>query len=99
MGLILYKRGDKAGAREAFDKYLSLVPQAAERRMFDNIATRGLGTSERYLSTPPWRPLVAALVENEAHARVGLRVGGVERHRAPVLSERRLGRCFAAALP
>ena len=31
MGLVLYKRGDKAGAKEAFDKYLSLVPQASDR--------------------------------------------------------------------
>ena len=31
MGLVLYKRGDKAGAREAFEKYLSLAPQAADR--------------------------------------------------------------------
>jgi hypothetical protein len=31
MGLVLYKRGDKAGAKEAFDKYLSLVPRAADR--------------------------------------------------------------------
>ncbi len=31
MGLVLYKRGDKAAAREAFEKYLSLAPQAADR--------------------------------------------------------------------
>ena len=31
IGLLLYKRGDKAGAREAFEKYLSLVPQASDR--------------------------------------------------------------------
>jgi beta-barrel assembly-enhancing protease len=31
MGLVLYKRGDKAAAREAFEKYLSLAPQAKDR--------------------------------------------------------------------
>ncbi len=43
MGLILYKRGDKAGAREAFDKYLSLVPQAADRAYIEQY----LGSSTR----------------------------------------------------
>ena len=41
MGLVLYKRGDKAGAREAFDRYLSLVPQAADRAYI-----------EQYLGSP-----------------------------------------------
>lgn len=31
MGLVLYKRGDKPAAREAFEKYLSLSPQAPDR--------------------------------------------------------------------
>ena len=31
MGLVLYKRGDKAAAREMFDKYLSLAPEASDR--------------------------------------------------------------------
>jgi len=31
IGLVLYKRGDKAAAREAFEKYLSLAPQATDR--------------------------------------------------------------------
>lgn len=31
MGLVLFKRGDKDAAREAFEKYLSLAPQAADR--------------------------------------------------------------------
>jgi predicted Zn-dependent protease len=30
IGLVLYKRGDKAAAREAFAKYLSLSPQATD---------------------------------------------------------------------
>ncbi|HYZ88716.1 MAG TPA: M48 family metallopeptidase [Myxococcales bacterium] len=31
IGLILYKRGDKSAAKEAFEKYLSLSPTAADR--------------------------------------------------------------------
>ena len=31
IGLVLYKRGDKAAAREAFERYLSLAPQAKDR--------------------------------------------------------------------
>ncbi len=31
MGLVLYKRGDKAAAREMFDKYLALAPDASDR--------------------------------------------------------------------
>jgi beta-barrel assembly-enhancing protease len=31
MGLVLYKRGDKAAARKAFEKYLSLSPAAKDR--------------------------------------------------------------------
>ncbi|HWE24363.1 MAG TPA: tetratricopeptide repeat protein [Myxococcales bacterium] len=31
MGLILYKRGDKSAARQAFEKYLSLSPAASDR--------------------------------------------------------------------
>ena len=31
MGLVLYKRGDKAAAKAAFEKYLSLSPGASDR--------------------------------------------------------------------